>query len=240
LFSPDSAWQTKAAKALNKTDRLIALPKEQPALVQANQPIAPRGPGSDNPPVVPKNLEVPMIRVLIAVVGLAFGFASLCHVGKAQEKEAPKIQGPPAHSLLTDGLAKAKKDNKAVFLAFGSPTCGWCKYLDKYHARPAVEKTLGKYLVFVKVDVVENPGGDDLYKKYAPTPGGVPVWVILSADGKVLGDSFEDGKNNVGFPYAPNELIHYERVLRAALPGLTADEMAGLIKELKDSGPQKK
>jgi hypothetical protein len=180
-----------------------------------------------------------MIRILIAVVCLALGFAPPAPAGAPQEKD-DKVKGPPAGELLTTGLTKAKKDSRAVFLSFGSPTCGWCKYLEKYHARPAVEKTLGKYLVFVKVDVVENPGGQELYNKYAPKPGGVPVWVILSADGKVLGDSFEEGKGNVGFPYEPNELVHYERVMRAALPQLTADELAGLMKELRESGPPRK
>ena len=112
--------------------------------------------------------------------------------------------------------------------------------MDKYHARPAVEKILGKQLVFVKVDIVENAGGKELYQKYTPKQGGVPAWVVLSPDAKVLADSFEDGKGNVGFPYYPNELTHYERVMRAALPALTADEMAVLMSELKDAGPQKK
>jgi hypothetical protein len=179
-----------------------------------------------------------MTRVLSAVVFLTLVLPAPSSAGDPKPPE--KAKGPPASTLLTEGLAKAKKDNRAVFLAFGSPSCGWCKYLDKYHGRPAVEKTLGKHLVFVKVDVVENPGGQELYKKYTPAPGGVPVWVILSADGKVLGDSYEGGKTNVGFPYTPNELVHYERVLRTALPGLTPDEMTLLMKELKDAGPQKK
>src|SRR5688572_29221507 len=125
-----------------------------------------------------------------------------------------KPKGPPAADVLSEKLAQAKKEGKAVFLAFGSPSCGWCKHLDKFHARPAVEKTLGGHLVFAKVDVVENSGGQQMYDKYAPEPGGVPVWVILSADGKVLADSFEEAKGkkqNVGFPYEPNELAYYEK-----------------------------
>jgi thiol-disulfide isomerase/thioredoxin len=167
----------------------------------------------------------------------------LAPVGAAagpQAKDAPKAKGQKTDTLLADGLAKARGEGRAVFLAFGAPTCGWCKYLDQYHARPAVAKTLHKHLVFVKVDVVEHPGGTELYQKYTPRQGGVPVWVILSADGKVLGDSFADGKTNVGFPYEPNELVHYERVLRAALPQLSGDELALLMKELKEIGPQKK
>ena len=112
--------------------------------------------------------------------------------------------------------------------------------MDKYHARPVVENILGKHLIFVKVDIVENPGGAELYKKYTPQPGGVPVWVVLSADAKVLADSFEDGKKNVGFPYYPNELTHYERVMQTALPALTANELALLMKQLQESGPVKK
>jgi len=179
-----------------------------------------------------------MSRVLPAVVCL---FLALPFVCRADEKDNPnKPKGAPAATLLDEGLAQAKKDGKAVFLAFGSPTCGWCRYLEKYHARPAVEKTLSRHLVFVKVDIVENEGGKELYKKYTPQPGGVPVWVILGADGKVLADSFEDGKKNVGFPYEPDERTHYEKALRAALPRLTNEEVAKLRQELKEAGPPRK
>src|SRR5262245_16814330 len=100
-----------------------------------------------------------MTRVLTVLVCLPLGFAAPSQAGGPQVKD-DKVKGPPAADLLADGLAKAKQDGRAVFLSFGSPTCGWCKYLEKYHARPAVEKTLARHLVFVKVDVVENPGGD--------------------------------------------------------------------------------
>ncbi|QJW98297.1 DUF255 domain-containing protein [Frigoriglobus tundricola] len=175
-----------------------------------------------------------MIRLLLV--------SALTLLPAAARADEPKPKLPPATAVLAEGLSAAKKDGKAVFLAFGSPACGWCKYLDKYHARPAVAKTLGKHLVFVKVDVIENEGGQKLYEKYAPEPGGVPVWVVLSAEGKVLGDSFADKngkKDNVGFPYEPNEVAHYEKVLRAALPKLTDAEVAEVVKELKDAGPKR-
>ncbi|MBX9624556.1 MAG: thioredoxin family protein [Gemmataceae bacterium] len=170
---------------------------------------------------------------------------ALAPAGRADDPkpaDKPKPAGPPAADLLDAGLAAARKDGKAVFVAFGSPGCVWCKYLDKYHDRPAVKKALGRHLVFVKIDVEENPGGQALYDKYAPEPGGVPTWVILSADGKVLADSFEpqDGgkKFNVGFPAEPNELAHYEKVLRAAVPKLTDGEVKLLMDELRDTRPK--
>lgn len=175
-----------------------------------------------------------MIRVLLV--------SMLALVPTTVRADEPKPKGPPANDVLAEAMAAAKKDGKAVFLAFGSPTCGWCKYLDKFTARPAVAKTLTPHVVFVKVDVVDNPGGEKLYEKYAPEPGGVPVWVFLSAEGKVLADSFaeEKGKKqNVGFPYEPTELAHYEKALRTALPKLTDAEVTDVMKELKDAGPKK-
>ena len=152
----------------------------------------------------------------------------------------PPAKEPPATEVLAAALARAKTGDQAVFLAFGSPTCGWCKYLDKYHARPAVTKLLGKHLTFAKVDIVTNPGGDELYKKYAPKGGGVPVWVILSADGKVLADSFHEKEGNVGFPSDPHEQDHYRAALKKAVPKLTAEDLDVVMAELKEAQPKKK
>lgn len=157
------------------------------------------------------------------------------------DEAKPKVDS--ADNLLTSGLAAAKKNGKAVFLAFGSPGCGWCKYLEKFHERPAVAETLGKQIVLVKVDVVENAGGQQMYDKYVARPSGVPVWLFLSADGKVLADSFAEGKKtkeNVGFPYEPSEVAHYEKALRASLPKLSDSDITVIMKELKEAGPKKK
>ncbi len=151
--------------------------------------------------------------------------------------DEPEKKGPPAADLLAEGLSKAKKDEKRVFLMFGSPTCGWCKYLDKYHADADVEKVVGKYFVLVKVDVVTNPGGEEMYQKYG-TDRGVPAWTVLAPDMKVVSDS-GDGKDNVGFPYEDKEIEHYIKAVRAAAPKMTDAEVELLTKKLRDIGPKK-
>lgn len=175
------------------------------------------------------------------LLSLAVALALFSGAGRAED---PKPKGESAEKVLASGLEAARKAGKTVFLAFGSPGCVWCKYLEKFHERPAVAEKLGKHLVFVKVDVADNPGGEKLYEKYAPEPGGVPVWVFLSAEGKVLSDSFAEGKDkkkeNVGFPYEPGEVAHYEKALKAALPKLSEGDVAAILKELKDAGPKKK
>jgi thiol-disulfide isomerase/thioredoxin len=155
-------------------------------------------------------------------------------VTRAQD---PEKKGPPAADLLAEGLAKAKNEDKRVFLVFGSPTCGWCKYLDKYHADAEVEKVVGKYFVIVKVDVVTNPGGEEMYKKYG-TDRGVPAFTVLDAESRVLADS-GDGDKNVGFPYTDAEIEQYVKVLRASLPKVTDAEVDLLVKKLRATGPKK-
>jgi thioredoxin-related protein len=154
------------------------------------------------------------------------------------DDEKPKAeQGPPAADLLARGTELAKKEGKAVFLIFGSPTCGWCKYLDKFHADPEVAKVTGKYFVFVKVDVVTNPGGQEMYKKYGDDRG-VPAFTVLDTAGKALADS-GNGRKNIGYPYEPEEIEGYVAVIRKTCPKVTDAEIEVLMKKLKEIGPKK-
>ena len=65
--------------------------------------------------------------------------------------------------------------------------------------------------------------------------------MILAADGKVLADSYAEGKDgkkeNVGFPYEPHEVAHYEKAIRTALPKLADADVSALMTELKAAGP---
>jgi hypothetical protein len=100
-----------------------------------------------------------------------------------------------------------------------------------------VSRVLDQYLVRVEVDIVKNPGGEALYQKYG-TQRGVPAWTILNAQGKVLADS-GDGRENVGFPYQPEEVARYVKALQKACPKLTEAEVELLKKKLKEAGPHK-
>jgi hypothetical protein len=167
---------------------------------------------------------------------LTLGLMVVCGL-PALAQEGAKKQEPSAADLLAKGLAQAQKEEKRVFLIFGSPGCGWCKLFDKYHADPEVSKVLGKHLVLVKVDIVNNPGGEEMYKKYG-TDRGVPAFTILGTDSKVLADS-GDGKENIGFPAEPEEITRYFQALRKTCPQLTETEIALLTSKLKEVHPKK-
>lgn len=175
-----------------------------------------------------------MIRFLAAIACLALGLLPTI------QAEDPKPKAESAEELLESALKKAKADKKAVFISFGSPMVSWCEHLDKFHARAAVKKILDDHLAFVKVDLVETSGGAELFKKYSPDDDvSVPMWVILSSEGKVLADSFDENKTNVGFPYEDDELKHYKKAIKKAIPKLTEKEVDTLVDELKAEGPKK-
>lgn len=155
-------------------------------------------------------------------------------VGVADDNDVA-AKKPSAGEVLTAGLAKGNAEQKPVFLVFGSPGCGWCKIFEKYHSEPAVKELLDERLVLVKVDVVENAGGEELYLKYGKQRG-VPAFSLLDADGKVLSDS-GDGDANVGFPAAPEEIAGYFDALEKAGVKLSAAEIELLTSNLKKFQP---
>ena len=89
-----------------------------------------------------------------------------------------------------------------------------------------------KHFVLVDIDVVKNAGGKKVYEKYGPQRG-VPAWTILDADQSVLGDSMRD-KNNVGFPYEPQEVAHFFESLKKSCPGLREEELQALRDRLQE------
>jgi hypothetical protein len=86
--------------------------------------------------------------------------------------------------------------------------------------------------VRVDIDVVKNPGGKGVYEQYGPQRG-VPAWTILDAGRKVLADSMRD-KENVGFPYEPQEVAHFFDALGKSSPGLGDEELKVLRDRLDE------
>jgi len=151
------------------------------------------------------------------------------------QAEKPKAEGRPADELRAAVLKQATTEGKPVFLIFGSQGCGWCKVFDKYHGDPDVASVLSKHFGFAKVSIDENPGGDKMYLEYGKQRG-VPAYSILAADGKVLADSGDEGKN-IGFPYEPHEIAHYFATLTATCPALSESDAAMLRQKLNDVRP---
>jgi len=88
------------------------------------------------------------------------------------------------HGTLAQALAKAKAENKLVFIDGYAVWCGPCKHMA---ATVFTEKVVGEYfdenLVALKVDV-ERGEGPEIKRKYGIS--GLPGYVFLDGDGLVV------------------------------------------------------
>ena len=86
-------------------------------------------------------------------------------------------------------FAKARKENKPIFLSIGYSTCHWCHVMERESfENPEVAKVLNRYFVAVKVDREEKPQIDRYYQNVhrliTRRAGGWPLTILLTPDRK--------------------------------------------------------
>ena len=83
-------------------------------------------------------------------------------------------------------FAKAKKENKPVFLSIGYSTCHWCHVMEKESFEDdEVAALMNEHFVAIKVDREERPDIDKVYMAVTMAmtgSGGWPMTVILTPD----------------------------------------------------------
>ena len=125
------------------------------------------------------------------------------------EPEYPRM-GPDIYDTAADGkalvsaaLMQAKAEHKHVLVKFGANWCIWCRRLHAMlEENPTVHAALTKNYVLVQVDVNHRSGkkrNEALIEQYGnPVRLGLPVLIVLDADGKLLttqdSGQLEDGK----------------------------------------------
>lgn len=155
------------------------------------------------------------IRRLSLLGAAALLALSICSSGFGADASA-KTSRPAIYDENADGakqiaaaLAGAKKENKQVLLQFGANWCGWCHKLHKLCQTDAeIAARLKESFVVVLVDV--NKGhNNDINQKYGnPMRLGLPVIVILNADGKVLVTQ-DTGKLEAGDHHDPKKVLGF-------------------------------
>lgn len=107
-----------------------------------------------------------------------------------------------------EAFAKAKQEDKPVFLSVGYSTCYWCHVMEQESfEHPDIAKLLNEHFVSIKVDREERPDIDALYMTAVQAmsgQGGWPMSVFLTPEGRPFwgGTYFppEDRWGRPGFP----------------------------------------
>ena len=93
-----------------------------------------------------------------------------------------------------EALAKAKKENKPIFLSIGYSSCYWCHVMErKVFMNEEIAKFMNKHFINIKVDREERPDIDDIYMTSltiyfqlvgSGQGGGWPLSMFLTPEGK--------------------------------------------------------
>jgi uncharacterized protein len=83
-----------------------------------------------------------------------------------------------------EAFAKARKENKPIFLSVGYSTCHWCHVMEhESFENPEIAAILNRHFVAIKVDREERPDVDRVYMLFVQSTtgsGGWPMSVFLT------------------------------------------------------------
>jgi hypothetical protein len=113
-----------------------------------------------------------------------------------------------------EAFARARAENKPVFLSVGYSTCYWCHVMEREaFSKPEIAALMNAHFISIKVDREERPDIDDIYMmatQLLTGSGGWPNSVFLTPEAQPFyaGTYFppEDGPGRPGFPHVLQSL----------------------------------
>jgi uncharacterized protein len=119
-----------------------------------------------------------------------------------------------------DAFARARADDKPIFLSIGYSTCHWCHVMERESfENPAVAAVLNEHFVSIKVDREERPDVDRVYMAFVQATtgsGGWPMSVWLTPELKPFyGGTYFPPESRWGRPGFTDILGEIARVWRA-------------------------
>ena len=110
-----------------------------------------------------------------------------------------------------EALAKAKAEEKPIFLSIGYSTCYWCHVMEKESfENPAIAERINADFVPIKVDREERPDLDAIYMSAVTAlsgQGGWPMTVFLTPEGQPFwGGTYFPPEDRSGRPGLPTIL----------------------------------
>src|SRR6266850_2051313 len=141
------------------------------------------------------------------------------------------------HAWGEEAFAKARKENKPIFLSIGYSTCHWCHVMERESFESEeVAKYLNEHFVSIKVDREERPDVDKIYMTFVQSTagsGGWPLNCFLTPELKpFFGGTYFPPENRQGRPGFLQLLQHIQRLWETRQGDLT-DSAADLHQRLE-------
>jgi uncharacterized protein YyaL (SSP411 family) len=141
-----------------------------------------------------------------------------------------------------EAIARAKKENKPIFLSVGYSTCYWCHVAERtIYSNPAIAALMNQWFINIKVDREERPDVDETYmlaRQLMTRSGGWPNNLFLTPDLKPFfaGSYFppEDREGALGFP-SVLRLIHKTWETDPARVRAVGNELHAILSRLRES-----
>lgn len=131
-----------------------------------------------------------MKRFLFLLIAISVGVTGFAQTQPKAESVGVKIYNPAANAQtdLDAAAAKAKKENKHVFVQVGGNWCVWCiRFHNLVEETPDLKNYLATNFETVRVNYSpENKNEAVLKKLKNPGRFGFPVFLILDGNGEVL------------------------------------------------------
>lgn len=158
------------------------------------------------------------LRYFVLLASLLFSFTP----GEAQKQATPTV--------VTKALRKAGSEKKNVIVIFHASWCGWCHKMDNSMNDESCKMMFDANYVTCHLVVdesadkkkLETPGADAFRRIYHGEKEGLPFWLVLDKQGKLLadsrmtaaGESVGKAGTNTGCPASKEEVAYFISVLR--------------------------
>ena len=138
-----------------------------------------------------------------------------------------------------EAFARARKENKPIFLSVGYSTCHWCHVMERESfENPAIAKLMNDSFVSIKVDREERPDVDATYMTFIQATtggGGWPMTVFLTPELKPFtGGTYFPAEDSGGQPGLKTILPEIPKAWREHGPEIEeqADQTVAKLREI--------
>jgi len=144
-----------------------------------------------------------------------------------------------------EAIAKAREEDKPIFLSVGYSTCYWCHVMERESfSSPAIAEAMNRHFVNVKVDREERPDLDEIYMlatQMLTGQGGWPNSLFLTPklEPFFAGTYFppRDLQERPGFPTVLESMVHAWTERRSEVEEQAAEVAGAVARHLDEIEP---